>query len=554
MRLIHAFLIIFLNTCLSSSIANANLSLAVNKHGAGEGILIVHDDGSLRLHKTSDGTEEVIIASGVTGLSGALTHTLILKDDGTLWGYGMNNSGQQGNGKQEDVEEPELIMHEVRTASLSSLGHTLVVKKDGSLWGMGYNSFGQLGIGKIEGHISPQDSLVPVQIIESGVKSVSAGNKHSLFIKEDGSLWGMGGALPPLGSNIPREIEKSGVLSASAGWDYSLYVKTDGSLWGFGINMFGQLGDGSEIQWQLAPIQIMEREVQSISPLNFAHSLIIKKDGSLWSAGNNSHGQLGKGTKDQSLGLQGGDTFEKIVDANVNSAYTSKTSSLFVKNDGSVWGMGEGYQYISSINNDILTPKEIFPAGTVPSTSPNGSTSSEETSETAGDSTTDTSPLPTIPEGQTSAPPQTVELLSTNLGNNWKQSSWFGTFYAAANGWQYHESLGWAYGSVIHEDSVWFWNQALGWFWTGDAIFPYLYISEEKTWFYLTGKSKETAKLYDYRLEKWRKLINWTLNPANATTEAKTQSESIISEIIEDSTLTEKEKVDEIVDFIFGGF
>ena len=64
--------------------------------------------------------------------------------------------------------------------------HSLFVKSDGSLWGFGNNAHGELGLG------DKTNRLTPIQILPYGVKQVISGVYHSLFIKSDGSLWGMG--------------------------------------------------------------------------------------------------------------------------------------------------------------------------------------------------------------------------------------------------------------------------------------------------------------------------------------------------------------------------
>ena len=51
---------------------------------------------------------------------------------------------------------------------------------------MGNSNFGQLGMGDNNTHTTP------VEIVPTGVRQVSAGQRHSLFIKNDGSVWGMG--------------------------------------------------------------------------------------------------------------------------------------------------------------------------------------------------------------------------------------------------------------------------------------------------------------------------------------------------------------------------
>ena len=51
---------------------------------------------------------------------------------------------------------------------------------------MGNNDYGRLGNGNTSSQYSP------IQVIDSGVAQVAGGNNHSLFLKDDGSLWAMG--------------------------------------------------------------------------------------------------------------------------------------------------------------------------------------------------------------------------------------------------------------------------------------------------------------------------------------------------------------------------
>ena len=112
---------------------------------------------------------------------------------------------------------------------------------------MGDNSFGELGDGT-----GSNCTNQPEQIVASGVIAIAAGGYHSLFIKSDGSLWGMGyngygqlgNGIPSDGINQPEQIVTSGVTVIAAGWDHSLFLKSDGSLWAMGGNYVGQLGDG----------------------------------------------------------------------------------------------------------------------------------------------------------------------------------------------------------------------------------------------------------------------------------------------------------------------
>lgn len=175
--------------------------------------------------------------------------------------------------------------------------HSLFLKSDGSLWGMGDNSSGELGDGTYS------NKNLPEEIVTSNVTAIVAGYEHSLFLKSDGSLWAMGGNnVGQLGdgttNNIdtPEEIVASNVVAIAAGAFHSLFLKSDGSLWGMGENRGGELGTGTFSNTDL-PEEIVFSNVIAIAsgPLAF-HSLFVKSNGSLWAMGGNYYGQLGDGT------------------------------------------------------------------------------------------------------------------------------------------------------------------------------------------------------------------------------------------------------------------
>ena len=75
---------------------------------------------------------------------GLSDHSLILKNDGTLWGCGLNTSGQLG---LEDTNNKTTFTQAIaNTDDIKSVYcgycHTIILKNDGTLWGCGANSSG----------------------------------------------------------------------------------------------------------------------------------------------------------------------------------------------------------------------------------------------------------------------------------------------------------------------------------------------------------------------------------------------------------------------------
>jgi len=283
---------------------------------------------------------EQIVATNVTVIAGGFYHSLFLKSDGSLWGMGWEMNGQLGNGTLGSApyfstNRPGQIVATNVTAIAGGFYHSLFLKSDGSLWGMGNDYAGQLGDGTGFVHLSPE------QIVASNVVAIAAGQTHSLFLKSDGSLWAMGSNLYGQlgngtynGTNLPEQIVISNVVAIAAGPSsaHSLFLKSDGSLWVMGLNAQGQLGDGTTNNVDI-PEQIVGSNVTAIAAGGY-HSLFLKSDGSLWAMGNNNNGQLGDGTYNKT------NLPERIVASGVTAIAAGSSHSLFLKSDGSLWAMG----------------------------------------------------------------------------------------------------------------------------------------------------------------------------------------------------------------------
>ena len=163
---------------------------------------------------------------------------------------------------------------------------------------------------------------------------VAVGYHQTLFVRSDGTLWGMGNLYGTgMTSNAPIQLA-SGVKTVAAGSYHSLILKLDGTLWTLGANGQGQLGTG-DTSTRTVPVQIATG-VKLIAA-GYTHSAFIKTDSSLWMCGSNDQGQLGDGTNtNRSTPFQ--------VATNVTNVSASQQYTLFTKTDGSLWGTGlNGY-------------------------------------------------------------------------------------------------------------------------------------------------------------------------------------------------------------------
>lgn len=303
-------------------------------------------------------TPEKIGTSNIIDVAAGWDHSLVVKSDGTVWAWGLNEYGQLGDGTRTDRYSPVQIpslSNVVAVAAGSS--HSLALKNDGTVWAWGYNDRGQLGDGTYT------DRSTPVQISGlTDVTEIEAGASHNLALKSDGTVRGWGAGVSGQVNNpnygdyarpTPIYTEDrypgctpstcsslSGVKQVAAGALHSLALKNDGTVWAWGSNFRGELGNGTNQYQDYADGQIQQvpdlTNVIDISSGTGAYNLVAKSDGTVWAWGENNRGQLGDGTQTDRYApvrISGLSSAERVV--------AGYEHSLAVKSDGTLWSWGE---------------------------------------------------------------------------------------------------------------------------------------------------------------------------------------------------------------------
>jgi alpha-tubulin suppressor-like RCC1 family protein len=225
-----------------------------------------------------------------------------------------------------------------------------------SLWTWGHNVFGQLGDNTTVSKKSP------VTTAGGGTNwnNIAAGNEHILATKRDGTLWTWGRNLyGQLGDNtVTTRSSPITTIGGGTTWDkfaggnyHSIATKTDGTLWTWGYNLYGQLGDNTTDS-RLSPITTIGGGTtwDKVAAGNW-HSIATKTDGTLWTWGRNSYGQLGDGTTTSRLSpgtTSGGGTNWDKVGCGQNHCIATKT-------DGTLWTWGRNLY--GALGDNTITAK-----------------------------------------------------------------------------------------------------------------------------------------------------------------------------------------------------
>jgi alpha-tubulin suppressor-like RCC1 family protein len=341
-------------------------------------------------------------------IESGIYHTIAIAQNGTLWSWGYNSSGQLGNGTSDNSLSPVQIGSDTDWLHVGAgYYHSFAIKSNGTLWAWGHNASGQLGDGTI------LNKLVPIQIgTATDWLKVSGGESHSVAIKTDGTLWTWGSDTQgQLGNgadganNVPTQVgSASDWIDIDAGRYHVIALKNTNKIYTWGFNGNGQIGNGSTGTNQTVPYLVtttgtanfikVEAGVNSslaiksdnslwitglVGPTyttffqHFAypmtwlnvkagtsHVVAVKSDGTLWAWGNNGSGQIAQpGYNSVSTPYQiSGSNYSSNIAANLNT-------TLALKNDGTLYGAGQNH--VGQLGDNTSVDKQSITGISCPS-------------------------------------------------------------------------------------------------------------------------------------------------------------------------------------------
>ncbi|CAG9463842.1 unnamed protein product [Pedinophyceae sp. YPF-701] len=204
-------------------------------------------------------------------------------------------------------------------AAGSSACHSVIVDGDGKAYAFGRNEFGQLGLGDTVQRNAPTQIEGPLK--DKKVVAAACGKHHTIVVTEDGEAYAMGSnkhgqlgigqidtKVPEHFLTTPTKCQVPKCQNAKCGAEFSVWV-CDGALYSAGLPQYGQLGHGTDHQYNAAdntiklvfepqPVPkkieglLRGKTVTSVACGN-NHCVCVTKEGLCFTWGDGGYGKLG---------------------------------------------------------------------------------------------------------------------------------------------------------------------------------------------------------------------------------------------------------------------
>ena len=246
-------------------------------------------------------------------------HSIAATENGQLWIWGWNRLNGLGfpldqyeNNTTGQVDSSVYIYQPFPGLGQTNIvdvaageAHSVILRANGTISTWGVNERGQTGHNPSEPRTMGPKQLVigkNSDMLSAPIAEIDAGFDHTLALGTDGRVWAWGGnASGQLGDgtnkdrHTPQPIENlGGIVAIAAGDGFSLAVDSTGSVWAWGNNVLGQLGDGTRVgKWE--PIKVNRIDAVQGVEAGGAHAMAVRADGGLWTWGMNDVGQMGEG-------------------------------------------------------------------------------------------------------------------------------------------------------------------------------------------------------------------------------------------------------------------
>ncbi len=149
--------------------------------------------------------------------------------------------------------------------------HSLFLKNNGTVYASGDNSAGELGNGTNTNSTQPVEVMTNSTTPLTGIVAIAADNNESMAVDNQGHVWAWGlntnGELG-LGNSTPtyyatQVIGLTNMLAIASEQNHTVALKADGSVWSWGDNGSGQVGNGTVSPWVTEPTQVIAPNTQS---------------------------------------------------------------------------------------------------------------------------------------------------------------------------------------------------------------------------------------------------------------------------------------------------
>ncbi|NYT96856.1 RCC1 domain-containing protein, partial [Salinispora sp. H7-4] len=244
----------------------------------------------------------------ITAVAAGSRHSLAVTSTGTVLAWGLNLTGQLGDGTTTSSNTPvavNLPANTTITAIAAGNAHSLAVTSTGTMLAWGANLTGQLGDGTNSNSNTPIAVNLPANTTITAIAASSSG--HSLAVTSTGTMlaWGSNftgqlGDGTTTNSNTPVAVDlpaNTTITAVAAGAGHSLAVTSAGTMLAWGGNGSGQLGDGSTTT-SSTPVAVdlpVDTTITAVAA-GAGHSLALTSTGTMLAWGFNASGQLGDGT------------------------------------------------------------------------------------------------------------------------------------------------------------------------------------------------------------------------------------------------------------------
>lgn len=342
-----------------SSAIFANLNEVYSSAGAGD---------KLSAEKIFTSYKGRIAGAKLLALTGGAIHSIGLRDDGTLVGFGNNAAGQLAMPGVAETYYPKFSPFTRRVRAVAARDdYSLLLCEDNRVYACGVNDLLQLGSNVGD------STAYPIQVpVLDNITAISAGKQHALAIGSAGQLyvWGANskgqlglGSISTVGVAPQAVSGMTGVTAIAAGNDFSLIVK-GGKVLAAGDNSRYQLTEAA-VDGSGEPVLSSPTFFQITMPVDAAavaagsgHCLALGVDGYLYTWGFNSFGQAGLGTSTPVIASP-----QKIAaPGSVQKIFAGANHSLMVTTAGELYVFGDNSQgQLGTSTTSLTSPgKNVF--------------------------------------------------------------------------------------------------------------------------------------------------------------------------------------------------